>query len=62
MYQQFFTGNPLLGFAIFGLLFFIAVFVAVVVMTLRAVPRDDARAQLPLSDDATPYTGAPHHV
>lgn len=62
MYQQFYQGSSLLGFAIFALLFFIAVFVTVVAVTWRRVPRNDARANIPLTDDNSRNTGDPHHV
>jgi hypothetical protein len=62
MYQQFYQGSSLLGFAVFALLFFIAVFSVVIAMTWRRVPRDDTRASLPLSDDTSLHAGESHHV
>jgi Na+/proline symporter len=62
MYHQFYEGSSLLGFAIFALIFFIAAFSVVVAMTWRRVPRNDALAQLPFSDDTSPHSGEPHHV
>lgn len=52
MWRTFYEGNPLMGFALFSLLFFVAFFVAAVVRTMRSSkPRINTLAAMPLMDD-----------
>lgn len=52
MWRAFYEGNPLMGFALFSLLFFVAFFVAAVVRAMRSSsPRITTLAQMPLMDD-----------
>ena len=52
MYQAFYQGNPWVGFALVGLMFFVAIFAAVVcwVFLPRAKPAFEEAAQLPLDE------------
>lgn len=52
MWRTFYEGNPLMGFALFSLLFFVLFFVAAVVRAMRSsTPRIDTLAAMPLMDD-----------
>jgi cbb3-type cytochrome oxidase subunit 3 len=53
MYKEFYSGHELLGFPLFALFFFLAVFTFVVVRVMRKrhAPHYDAIAHLPLADD-----------
>jgi hypothetical protein len=57
MYRDFYAGHDLLAFPLFALLFFVAVFAAVLVRLFvsgRKDPRYDLLATLPLDDAPAP--------
>lgn len=55
MWKAFYAGNPLMGFALFGLLLFVALFIAGVVRAMRKPHHQIADlAALPLLDDDHP--------
>lgn len=57
MWRTFYEGNPLMGFALFSLLFFVVFFISAVVRTMRSpAPRIDSLAAMPLMDDDTTPT------
>jgi hypothetical protein len=72
MYQEFYQGNGWLGFAVFALVLFVAVFAAVVLRTFFHGPKKtdlDRLANLPFSNDDVhvessdaPLHGEPRHV
>jgi hypothetical protein len=64
MYKEFYSGSALLGFPLFALLFFVAVFSFVVfrVMRKRQTPHLDTLAHLPLADDSQVTARGTIHV
>ena len=64
MYKAFYADHTLLGFPLFALLFFVAVFSFVVfcVMRKRETPRLQTLAHLPLADDSEVSARGHGHV
>lgn len=64
MYKAFYAGHTLLGFPLFALLFFVAVFAFVVfrVMRPRSVAHYETISHMPLADDAEVSARGHGHV